>query len=42
MEIVKPLNENNIDPSLLKKIQFFKGPLGVIPSSVKTRVTIPK
>ena len=36
MEIVKPLEENEIDPTLLDKIQFFKGPLGVIPSSVKT------
>ncbi len=36
MEIVKPLDENDIDSTLLKKIQFFKGPLGVIPSSVKT------
>ena len=34
MEIVKPLDENEIDPMLLEKIQFFKGPLGVIPSSV--------
>jgi len=36
MQIVKPLEENEIDPTLLEKIQFFKGPLGVIPSSVKT------
>ena len=42
MEIVKPLNENDIDPSLLEKIQFFKGPLGVIPSSVKTMSYHPK
>ena len=42
MEIVKPLNENDIDPSLLEKVQFFKGPLGVIPSSVKTMSYHPK
>ena len=42
MEIVTPLNENDIDPSLLEKIQFFKGPLGVIPSSVKTMSYHPK
>jgi len=35
MEIVKPLNENDIDPSLLEKIQFFKGPLGVILAQLK-------
>ena len=42
MEIVKPLNENDIDSNLLEKIQFFKGPLGVIPSSVKTMSYHPK
>lgn len=42
MEIVKPLDENEIDSNLLEKIQFFKGPLGVIPSSVKTMSYHPK
>ena len=42
MEVVKPLDENDIDPTLLEKIQFFKGPLGVIPSSVKTMSILPK
>ena len=42
MEIVKPLDENDIEPTLLEKIQFFKGPLGVIPSSVKTMSYHPK
>ena len=42
MEIVKPLDENDIDSTLLAKIQFFKGPLGVIPSSVKTMSYHPK
>ena len=42
MQIVKPLNENDIDPSLLEKIQFFEGPLGIIPSSVKTMSYHPK
>ena len=42
MEIVRPLDENEIDSTLLEKIQFFKGPLGVIPSSVKTMSYHPK
>ena len=42
MEIVKPLDENEIDSNLLEKIQSFKGPLGVIPSSVKTMSYHPK
>ena len=42
MEIVKPLNENDIDPSLLEKVQCFKGRFGVIPSSVKTLSYYPK
>ena len=42
MEIIKPLDENDIDSTLLEKIQFFKGPLGVIPSSVKTMSYHPK
>ena len=42
MEIVRPLDENDIDSTLLEKIQFFKGPLGVIPSSVKTMSYHPK
>ena len=42
MEIVQPLDENDIDSDLLEKIQFFKGPLGVIPSSVKTMSYHPK
>ena len=42
MEIVKPLDENDIDSTLLEKIQFFKGLLGVIPSSVKTMSYHPK
>ena len=42
MQIVKPLEENQIDSTLLEKILFFKGPLGVIPSSVKTMSYRPK
>ena len=42
MEIVRPLDENEIDSTLLEKIQFFKGPRGVIPSSVKTMSYHPK
>ncbi len=36
MAIVRPLEEDEIQPELLADIQFFKGPLGVIPNSVRT------
>ncbi|MBF2754489.1 MAG: carboxymuconolactone decarboxylase family protein [Gammaproteobacteria bacterium AqS3] len=36
MPLVKPLAEQQIEASLLEQLQFFKGPLGVIPNSVKT------
>jgi uncharacterized peroxidase-related enzyme len=36
MAIVPPLNDDEIEPSLLEEVQFFKGPLGVIPNSVRT------
>ena len=42
MEIVKPIDENDIDRNLPEKIKFFKRPLGVITSSVKTMIYHPK
>ena len=42
MALVKPLNEDEFDPDLLEFVQFFKGPLGVIPNSVRTMARRPK
>ena len=42
MALVKPLDENEIDTELCEFIQFFKGPLGVIPNSVRTMSRRPK
>ena len=36
MALVRALDEAELDPALREKVQFFKGPLGVIPSSVRT------
>ena len=36
MQVVEAMKEDEIDHKLLEKLQFFKGPLGVIPSSVRT------
>lgn len=36
MALVKPLEEEDMDPALREQVQFFKGPLGVIPNSVRT------
>lgn len=36
MALVAPLNEEDMDPDLAAHVQFFKGPLGVIPNSVRT------
>lgn len=36
MALVRPLNEDEIEPALREHVQFFKGPLGVIPNSVRT------
>lgn len=36
MALVPPLNDEQIEPELLDFVQFFKGPLGVIPNSVRT------
>lgn len=42
MALVKPLDENEIETELCEFIQFFKGPLGVIPNSVRTMSRRPK
>lgn len=42
MALVKPLKENEIESELCEFIQFFKGPLGVIPNSVRTMSRRPK
>jgi hypothetical protein len=34
MALVDPLTEDGMDPDLREHVQFFKGPLGVIPNSV--------
>lgn len=36
MPLVPPLSEDQMDPDLRAQVQFFKGPLGVIPNSVRT------
>lgn len=36
MALVRPLDEKEMDPALAAEVQFFKGPLGVIPNSVRT------
>lgn len=41
MALVRPLEEHEIDPGLLDFVQFFKGPLGVIPNSVRTMARRP-
>lgn len=42
MAIVRPLEEDEIEPTLLNEVQFFKGPLGVIPNSVRTMAYRPE
>jgi uncharacterized peroxidase-related enzyme len=41
MALVRPLDENEFDADLLEFVQFFKGPLGVIPNSVRTMARRP-
>lgn len=36
MALVPPLDEAAMEPDLREHVQFFKGPLGVIPNSVRT------
>ena len=38
MALVPPPEEDAMDPDLRDHVQFFKGPLGVIPNSVRTMV----
>jgi uncharacterized peroxidase-related enzyme len=42
MALVRPLEEHEIEEELCEFIQFFKGPLGVIPNSVRTMARRPK
>lgn len=41
MALVDPLDEEQLDPELREFVQFFKGPLGVIPNSVRTMARRP-
>lgn len=41
MALVPPLEDEQFDPELLDFVQFFKGPLGVIPNSVRTMARRP-
>lgn len=36
MAVARPLDEDEMEPALREQVQFFKGPLGVIPNSVRT------
>lgn len=36
MAVVEPLDEDQIESELREYVQFFKGPLGVVPNSVRT------
>ena len=42
MPLVAPLEEEELDPDLREFVQFFKGPLGVIPNSVRTMARRPR
>jgi uncharacterized peroxidase-related enzyme len=42
MALIPPLEDQDIDPELLEFVQFFKGPLGVIPNSVRTMARRPE
>jgi uncharacterized peroxidase-related enzyme len=42
MALVAPLEEEQFESDLLQFVQFFKGPLGVIPNSVRTMARRPK
>ena len=42
MALVPPLGDEDFDPDLLEFVQFFKGPLGVIPNSVRTMARRPE
>ena len=42
MAILPPLSDSEIPSELLEELQFFKGPLGVIPNSVRTMARRPE
>ena len=42
MAMVRPLDEAEMNPALREEVQFFKGPLGVIPNSVRTMAHRPE
>lgn len=42
MAVVAPLGEEEMEPALRAEVQFFKGPLGVIPNSVRTMAHRPE
>lgn len=42
MAVVEPLGEEDMDPDLRAEVQFFKGPLGVVPNSVRTMARRPE
>jgi uncharacterized peroxidase-related enzyme len=42
MPVSAPLTDEQLDPELLGALQFFKGPLGVIPNSVRTMARRPR
>ena len=42
MALVEPLTEEAMEPALRAAVQFFKGPLGVIPNSVRTMARRPE
>ncbi|RDC71354.1 carboxymuconolactone decarboxylase family protein [Rhodovulum sp. 12E13] len=42
MPLVEPLEEEALEPALRDDVQFFKGPLGVIPASVRTMAHRPE
>ena len=42
MPLIPPLDEHELDPGLRERVQFFKGPLGVVPNSVRTMARRPR
>ncbi len=42
MPLIAPLEENDFAPDLRERVQFFKGPLGVVPNSVRTMARRPR
>ncbi len=42
MALVRPLEDEDFDAKLLDFVRFFKGPLGVIPNSVRTMARRPE